>query len=240
MEYISMKKFFIILTTAVATAFITATFLCVQALNAARSVSVFADGGMRIVLDAGHGGIDGGVQGKKTGVKESDLNLAFTHSLKDVLEDMGFAVTLTRKTEAGLYGAPTKGFKKRDMQKRKEIIEEIKPALVLSIHQNFYPSQTSRGGQVFYHKTDENSRILAENIQNQINELYQKQGVRERKCLAGEYFMLECTSYSTVIIECGFLSNAEDEKLLNSEIWRAEFSHAVGAGVIQFLSSFTA
>ena len=97
---------------------------------------------LKIVLDAGHGGVDGGVSGSKTGVKESDLNLAFTHSIKDVLEDMGFAVTLTRKTEAGLYGTPTKGFKKRDMQKRKEIIEETEPILVLSIHQNFYPSQS--------------------------------------------------------------------------------------------------
>lgn len=240
MKTISMQKLFIILTTAVATAFITATFLCVQALNAARSVSAFANGELRIVLDAGHGGVDGGVKGKKTGVKESDLNLAFTHSIKDVLEDMGFAVTLTRKTEAGLYGTPTKGFKKRDMQKRKEIIEETEPILVLSIHQNFYPSQSSRGGQVFYNKTDENSRVLAETMQKQINELYQKQAVRERKCLAGEYFILECTSYPTVIIECGFLSNAEDEKLLNSETWRTEFSHAVGAGVMQFLSDFTA
>ena len=234
-----MKKFFIILTTSVLVTFITAIFLCVQVLQMPQQVSAFDEDELRIVLDAGHGGVDGGVTGKTTGVKESDLNLAFTHSIKEVLEDMGFVVTLTRKTEAGLYGTPTKGFKRRDMQKRQEIIAETKPALVLSIHQNFYPSKSSRGGQVFYNKADGDSRALAEIMQNQINALYQKQGARGRKCMTGKYFILECSVYPTVIIECGFLSNAEDEKMLTSEVWREEFSHAIGAGVMQFLSNTT-
>ena len=108
------------------TLFVTAVGACVGALQGSRAVSAFDEGGMRIVLDAGHGGIDGGVVGRTTGAKESNINLAITHSLKDVLEDMGFEVTLTRKTEGGLYGAPTKGFKRRDMERRKEIIEEKK------------------------------------------------------------------------------------------------------------------
>ena len=129
---------------AVVTIFLTAVTVCIRALNA-QAVSAFSEG-MRIVVDAGHGGIDGGVSGKNTGVKESDLNLSISMALKEELEDMGFEVTLTRKTEAGLYDTTAKGFKKRDMQRRKEIIEEVKPALVISIHQLPYPSGAGRAG----------------------------------------------------------------------------------------------
>ena len=121
-----MKKSVFAVAVCVVTLFVTAVGACVGALQGSRAVSAFDEGGMRIVLDAGHGGIDGGVVGRTTGAKESNINLAITHSLKDVLEDMGFEVTLTRKTEGGLYGAPTKGFKRRDMERRKEIIEEKK------------------------------------------------------------------------------------------------------------------
>ena len=141
---------------AVATGFVTALGMCVNRLNE-QPVSAFSDG-MRIVVDAGHGGMDGGVCGRMTGEKESDLNLAVSLALKEELTDMGFVVTLTRKTEAGLYDTASRGFKKRDMQKRKEIIEEVKPDLIISIHQNFYPVKSTRGGQVFYSKNAEESR----------------------------------------------------------------------------------
>ena len=235
-----MKKTFLIMTTAVAVFFITAVFLCVQVLNSAQMVSAFSEGEMRIVLDAGHGGIDGGVVGRATGVKESDINLAITLCLKDVLEDMGFEVTLTRKTEAGLYGAPTKGFKKRDMQRRKEIIEAAQPTLVISIHQNYYPSKSLRGGQVFYNKADKNSLKLAKILQKQVNALYAEENVKAREIQAGQYYMLECTSYSSVILECGFLSNSADESLLSSAVWQEKLSHGVATGVVEYLTDYTA
>ena len=228
------------MTTMVLASFITAVFLCVQALSAAQTVSSFSQGNMRIVIDAGHGGIDGGVTGKKTGVKESDLNLSITHCLKDVFQEMGFEVILTRKTEAGLYGAPTKGFKKRDMERRKEIIENAQPALVLSIHQNYYPSQYLRGGQVFYNADNARSHALAECLQGQINSLYAEQRVKARSTMKGDYFMLECTSYPSVIVECGFLSNANDEALLGTKIWQEKLAHSMAVGVMEYLSEFAA
>jgi N-acetylmuramoyl-L-alanine amidase len=197
---------------------------------------------MCVVLDAGHGGIDGGVVGRETGVKESDVNLAVTMQLKTVLENAGFDVTLTRKTESGLYGAATKGFKKRDMQKRKEIIEEAKPVAMISIHQNFYPTRTSRGGQVFYRDDVEkgengsNSLALAECIQSRLNLLYAAEGAKERKAATGDYYMLKCTSYTSVIVECGFLSNAADEKLLLSETHRQKLAEAIYAGFAEYLA----
>lgn len=192
------------------------------------------DGRICIVLDAGHGGVDGGVTGICTGVKESDLNLSITRLLSDELTDMGFETVLTRKTEAGLYGAATKGFKKRDMQKRREIILERNPALVISIHQNYFSSQKTRGGQVFYRAKNEGGLALATRIQTRLNELYAEEKVRERKATTGAYFMLECTSAPSVIVECGFLSSPEDERLLVSGAFKRRLVREISAGVAAY------
>ena len=224
---------------AVAVFFSAAVGLCVQVLAAPRAVNAM-DQSLRIVLDAGHGGIDGGVVGKSTGVKESDLNLSIVYKLKNVLEDMGFEVVLTRKTAAGLYDAATKGFKKRDMQKRKEIIQDVDPALVISIHQNFYPSKNTRGGQVFYRKESEGGAKFALEIQKKLNALHVDSGGRARVAAAGEFFMLQCADCPSVIVECGFLSNAADEALLTNEGWQKRLAETVGGSVLAYFSEATA
>lgn len=228
------KKPIILLYLAVACAFVMAISMCINALT----VPVFAiTRPMCIVLDAGHGGIDGGVIGRETGVKESDLNLSVTMKLKTVLENAGFDVVLTRKTEAGLYGAATKGFKKRDMLKRKEIIEQAKPIAVISVHQNSYPTRITRGGQVFYRSDSENGKKLAEGIQRQFNDLYAEQGVEERTVAKGDYYILNCTDYTSVIAECGFLTNGADEAMLVSEDYQKRFAEAIYAGVVDYLAA---
>jgi N-acetylmuramoyl-L-alanine amidase len=231
-----MKKSLFAFVMAVVIGFMTAVALCVKSLSAPVPVFSATDASMKIVLDAGHGGMDGGVTGKKTGVKESDLNLAITFKLKDVLEDMGFEVTLTRKTSSGLYDTATKGFKKRDMQKRKEIIEEAEPALVISVHQNLFPSFSTRGAQVFYAKENEGSGKLAQAVQSTLNALYQTQGVKDRKEATGDFYMLRCSSAPSIIVECGFLSNAKDEALLVKESWQRKIAESIGAGVVEYFS----
>ena len=191
---------------------------------------------MRIVIDAGHGGMDGGVTGKKTGVKESDLNLAIALKTAEKLKDVGFEVVLTRKTEEGLYDVATRGFKKRDMQKRKEIAIEANPSLLVSVHQNLYPTRSPRGAQVFYRKNDENSRVLANRLQAKLNGLYAEQNVKNRKETGAEYFILDCVSCPSVIVECGFLSNVEDERLLISESWQRRIAENITAGILAYLS----
>ncbi len=227
-----MKRW-IFAAVTLAVAFITAVTLCIQALNT-QAVSAFSNGNMRVVIDAGHGGIDGGVSGRTTKVKESDLNLAIAMELKDCLTDMGFEVTLTRKTEAGLYGSTAKGFKKRDMQKRKEIIQNADPALVISVHQNFYPSKSTRGGQVFYAKNSEEGKRLALRLQNRLNGLYKEEGAKGRTATKGEYFMLECAPCPSVIVECGFLSNPSDEALLKKGAFQRRLAACLAAGVLDF------
>ena len=213
--------------------FVAALSLSFTALNFA--VPVFAlKNKLTVVLDAGHGGIDGGVVGKKTGIKESDLNLLITLDLKEILLDAGFEVVLTRKTQAGLYDTATKGFKRRDMQKRKEIIEEAKPNLVLSIHQNYYPSSSTRGAQVFYSHNHLQAKEFAKALQGNLNALYKSVGAKPRTEHTGEYYMLECTPYTSAIVECGFLSNPYDETLLNKEAFRRKLASALAAGVIEY------
>ena len=224
---------------SVALVFFMATCICLGGLFVIQPVSAF-ESGMKILLDAGHGGVDGGVVGKTSRVKESDLNLAIVYKLKTELEEIGFEVVLTRKTEAGLYDAATKGFKKRDMQKRKEIIERENPTMVLSIHQNFYPSQTPRGGQVFYEKGNWAGERLAIPIQKELNALYEKEGVKSRNATYGEYFMLSCTKNPSVIVECGFLSNAKDEGLLLNETWQKKLVEGIAGGVLAYFSNISA
>lgn len=232
-----MRKTFFAFITATTVAFISAVGLCVRALSAPQAVFSMADESMKIVVDAGHGGMDGGVTGLTTGVKESDINLSVALVLKEALEDIGFDVVLTRKTEGGLYGAPSKGFKRRDMEKRKEIIQKADPSLVISVHQNRYPSQSVRGAQVFFKKEDGRGEQFALGVQERLNALYAEEGVKPRNATPAEYYLLSCSSAPSIIVECGFLSNAKDEALLLDGVWKRRLADSVTAGVMAYFSS---
>lgn len=231
-----MKKSVFAAICAVVSVFICALIVCINALAATVPVFAAAPQGMHVVIDAGHGGMDGGVTGIKTGVKESEVNLQIAFALKTALEEMGFTVTMTRKTSSGLYDFPTKGFKRRDMQARKDIIQAANPDFVLSIHQNRYASQKTRGAQVFYNTAVEESFYLAQSLQTSLNALYQTQGVKERKEMQGDFFILSCVPVPSVIIECGFLSSPDDEALLCSAEWQSQISSSVIVGLMAYFS----
>lgn len=185
-----------------------------------------------VVLDAGHGGVDSGVTGKSTGVKESDLNLSVTRLLGENLRAAGFTVLLTRNDGGGLYGEATQGFKKRDMYRRRDIIRQAKADAVISVHMNSCPSAPGRtGAQTFFYAKSEGSCRLGKAIQTALN------GINSRPYapLAGEYFLLTCSSVPTVIVECGFLSNAEEEVLLQTESHQRRLAESIAKGVALFL-----
>ena len=205
--------------------------VCIFALSATAIESVR----LTVVIDAGHGGIDGGVVGIESGVKESDINLDLSRRLGRTFEDAGFLVVYTRETAAGLYGAATSGYKKRDMQKRAEIINSSNPALVISVHQNFFSLRTRRGAQVFFRESNPRSRALAGLIQASLNSM--PECVKESAPLKGDYYILNCNDYPAVIVECGFLSNAEDEKLLLDNAYRDKLAAAIAAGALNYLAS---
>lgn len=187
-----------------------------------------------IVIDAGHGGVDAGVLGVKTSAKESDINFEISLYLRGYFTDAGFKVVMTRKNQGGLYGLATSGFKMRDMKKRKEIIENSGADMVISVHQNFCPIPARRGGQVFYDGGSDSGKLLAESIQNSINGM--EQAVRQSSALTGDYFMLKCTKSPSVIVECGFLSNAEDEALLLDKNYQKSVAYAIFKGAVSYYS----
>lgn len=184
-----------------------------------------------IVIDAGHGGVDAGVVGIKTQTKESDINLSISKKLKGYFVDAGFSVVMTRVSNGGLYGLPTNGFKRRDMTKRKDIIENSGADMVISVHQNYCPISSRRGGQTFFNPDSENGKNLADCIQKELNSLC---GIKNYDALAGDYFMLKCTQNPSVIVECGFLSNAEDEKLLISDEYQEKIAYSIFKGAVSF------
>ncbi len=186
---------------------------------------------LTVVIDA----IDGGVSGKVTGTKESDINLAISRCLQKEFEDAGFLVVQTRLSEAGLYGTTAKGYKKRDMKKRAEIINAASPALVISVHQNFFSLSSRRGAQVFFKKGFAPSVALADCIQDSLNGM--EECARKSDPLAGDYFILNCHEYPAVIVECGFLSNAQDEALLVSEAYQRKLAQVIRSGAVAYLAS---
>ncbi len=186
-----------------------------------------------IIIDAGHGGVDAGVRGKTSGVKESDLNLAISKYLYGYFSNAGFNAMLTRKTQGGLYGVPTKGFKARDMITRKKIITENDADMVISIHQNFYSASERKGGQVFYAKENENGKDLALKIQRTLNEMEHSGNL---KILTGDYYILKCTQNPSVIVECGFLSNQDDERLLSTPEYQKAVAYAIFQGAISYFA----
>lgn len=205
---------------------------CSFALSAASAAAVPANAPC-IVLDAGHGGVDPGVVGRTTGEKESDVNLKIVQKLQKLFSDAGFRVVLTRKNAGGLYGLPTKGYKRRDMEERRRIIREAEPDFVLSVHQNTFPADTSRrGGQVFFREGSAAGEALAVSIQARLNAL----GGRSVSALKGDFFMLGCADCPSALVECGFLSNAEEERLLLTDEYQGKIARAVFEGVLSFLS----
>ena len=191
----------------------------------------------RIVLDAGHGGIDAGVTGVLTKTKESELNLAVVKKLEKYLLGAGMSVVLTRSTDAGLYGIANKNLKRKDMEKRREIIENAKPSLVVSVHMNKYSLSERRGAQVFYKKGDESAKILADSVQDCFNSM--EEAVRECSALTGDYYILNCTNYPSIIAECGFLSNPQDEALLITDEYQDAVAYTIFKGIVGYFAQMS-
>ena len=136
------RRLVIVLMVLIALELALTTALCVRQFASANDSLI----DFTVVIDAGHGGIDGGVV-SANGVKESSLNLAYAKTLGQLFEQSGFNVVYTRTTEDGLYGLPTQGFKRRDMQARKNIVDKTCPNLVLSIHMNKFSAGYRSGRQ---------------------------------------------------------------------------------------------
>ena len=185
-----------------------------------------------VVIDPGHGGIDPGVTGVKTGEKESTLNLYLAEALYKRFYADGINVILTRNSEAGLHGNYSVGFKLRDLNKRVEIADKSGCDLFISLHMNKFSDAKRRGAQVFYKAGDEKSKLLSNVIQNQLNGMEESE--REFTSLAGDYYVLNKVKCAAVLIECGFLSNPKDMEDLQQEKYQGMLAFLITVSLMEY------
>ncbi len=193
-----------------------------------------------VVIDAGHGGKDAGVSGTKTGVKESDLNLQIALLLGEYLQSGGYSVVYTRKNDTSLSFFPSTGSRKRDdFFRRGEIVNNARADVVVSIHMNAYQAlPTRRGAQVFFAKGRQSSKAFAIVVQDKLNQAINLDGSgREFAPLSAEKYLLECSPSPSVIVECGFLSNAIDEQNLQNANYQSKLAYAIFEGIAIYLSN---
>lgn len=181
-----------------------------------------------VVIDAGHGGFDSGAVGRLTGVKEDGLNLIVANMLKELFEKNGVTVVMTRADENAL--GRTKG---EDMVKRRSIIENAEADIVISIHMNKFSDTTCSGPATFYHKDSEEGKALAELIQTELNTRLAPPRPRVQK--PETYFILRSSDSPCVLVECGFLSNENEERLLQTEDYQSECAKAIYTGAKLYL-----
>jgi len=173
-----------------------------------------------ILIDPGHGGYDGGAEGK-TGIKEKDINLSISLKLRDSLKSEGFEVFMTREKDEALIDNKSSKYstkKSQDLANRCKIKKELNPDLFISIHQNHFPQGQYYGSQVWYSNLKESS-ALAHLIQENLRMDLDKNNKRVEKPAKDNYKILRnIDTMPSVLVECGFLSNYNEEiKLKNEE-----------------------
>ncbi len=186
----------------------------------------------RIVgVDAGHGGYDGGCMGR-SGVPEKEFNLAVTMLVKAELEKQGATVVLSRDEDIALIDpAKTTGYKKRkELDNRLKIFAENNVDCMISIHMNQYRNENQRGAQVFYKKGEQDGQDMAKAIQDA---MAAQDAHNNRAASVGDYYILNACPASA-LVECGFLSNREEEQLLLTDAYREKLAKAIVEGVANY------
>ena len=187
-----------------------------------------------VIIDAGHGGKDPGKVGVD-GMAEKDINLQIARKLQRFLVMADVDVVLTRESDAGLYDEDAPNKKVQDMKNRVSIIEEKKPDLTVSIHQNSYHEEYVHGAQVFYYAGSEESKELAGRIQQVMALDLDPDNTRQAKA-NDSYYLLKKTSSPIVIVECGFLSNNEEAQKLSSDLYQEKAAWAIHLAILQHLN----
>ena len=186
--------------------------------------------GLCIAVGAGHGGYDGGAVGRVSGTPEKGLNLDVAQRVERLLTAQGARVIMTRTGDYALCDEdPPIRKKLQDMQRRAKIIEQGGADVLLSIHMNEYAGRSESGPQVFYRENCPAGRLLAGAMQQAMTA--QLAPKKEREALGGDYYILTL-GIPGVLVECGFLSNREEEAMLLTEEYRERVATAIAAGVL--------
>jgi len=212
------------------------TILCADFYS---NIKVFStptqtDGNKTVLIDPGHGGMDGGAV-SKNGIIEKHINLKISLKIRDRLKKFGYQVVMTRETDKGIYieNIDINKMKSDDLNNRCKIKRESNCDLFISIHQNYFTESNCKGPQIWYSKNEESSKfayILQENLNNDLN--YSKRKIKEAN---GAYKILRCyTNIPSVIIECGFLPNPEEENKLKSEVYQDKVAESISNSIKEY------
>ena len=186
-----------------------------------------------VVIDAGHGGKDPG----KVGINEAlekDINLAIAKRLKSLLEQNDVLVVMTREEDKDLASEQSSNRKNEDLRARVKLLEEVQPALMVSIHQNSYPEADVDGAQVFYYSGSEEGKQLGIMVQEHLKKELQDGNHRVAKANK-DYYLLKKSVCPAIIVECGFLSNPQEASLLATEEYQDKIVAGIANGVDKYL-----
>lgn len=191
-----------------------------------------------IVIDAGHGGEDGGAV-SENGVLEKDINLSIANDTSALFYLLGFDVKQTRKTDIALDNGEDTIRKRKvsDMKKRLEIFNSSKENTIISIHQNKFSESKYHGTQIFYSPNNPKSKQLADSIKYSVKGLLQPDNERECKKADSGIYLLKNTNNPAVIVECGFISNGEECKNLLDSQYQKQMAFSITAGFLSYYNT---
>ena len=223
--------FFVILFLIIALLFSTLARLYLEP-RAALKVEGTATHSPVIVLDAGHGGVDGGATGADGSV-EKELNLAISKKLAALLRIMGYTVIETRTEDVSLADTDAKKghVKQSDLENRLRILNKHSGSVFVSIHMNTYPGVACRGLQVWYSQNNARSAELASEVQSGVKALLQPGNNRKIKAATSSIYLLRYAQDPAILIECGFISNPEECNRLKSDAYQRQLSLAIAASL---------
>lgn len=208
-----------------------ATVLCLAIFRAAPSFSG-GDAAKTIVLDAGHGAPDGGAVGP-SGTQEKDVNLDIVLKLREILESRGVKVILTREGDSGIYDAAAETIHEKkvsDMHNRLKIINGSGADLFISIHMNAFTRKSSHGLHVFYSRNHPEAEPVARAITGAVAELTGAEA-REVKAASDTLYLMKDPKPPAILVECGFITNPDEERLLLTDEYRARIAYAIADAI---------
>lgn len=192
-----------------------------------------------VVLDAGHGGEDGGAVAPD-GTVEKEINLSITECISYFFDWYGYEYVLTRRTDELIGDNTLPSIRERkvsDIRQRMSLIEAVPDAVLLSIHQNYYISEKYSGTQVFYAKNAPGSSELAEYIQYAVVNALQPENTRKVKPTEGTVYLLDKAEKTSVMVECGFLSNGNERNRLKDPVYRMQMAYFIVRGVCDYFNN---
>ena len=190
-----------------------------------------------VIVDAGHGGDDGGAIGID-GTVEKDINLDIALKLETILKFYGFNVIMTRTQDVMTCDDGLDSLRKRkisDIHNRFELMRKNPDAIFISVHQNKFEDSSQHGTQVFYSGNDERSKELAEAIQTSVTLTLQRKNDRVVKKSGSGIYLLYHAKIPAVLVECGFISNSDEVKKLKDESYRMKLAILIADGLLKYL-----